>query len=285
MTLTFASGSNRASNIRGFAAIGQPIGVAYQEVSPDAEAELVALAGRGVPVFVDSGAFSEIEFGPTGPIVVHPIGHDGWRARLAMYRRLAEALGSDCYVVAPDRIGDQRHTLSLLTAWRDELAGIAAIGANVLVPIQKGDVSQAEFHRAVADVLGFEFTPSLPSKKNATTVDELTEYVREIRPARLHLLGLGAHNRNAALSLARIAEHAPNCIVSLDANLIAASVGRSNGPRGGPRVLTRAQDQARVLLDAGAIDGPNTAQELGIILAFGEASHLAAVVRRYGEAS
>jgi hypothetical protein len=279
MNICFASGSNRPADIRGFAAIGRAIGVAYPEVSPESERELVALAGRGIPVFVDSGAFSEIEFGPTGPVVVDPITPAGWDARMAMYRRLGAALGSDCYVVAPDRIGDQAHTLALLTERAAELAEIAATGAVVLVPIQKGDRTQAEFHRAVAAVLGdMPWTPALPSKKNATTVAELDAYVREIKPTSLHLLGLGERNRNAAISLALIEQHAPGCTVTLDANLIAASVGRSNGPEGGPRALTRARDQARVLIEAGVAAG--TPQELGIILAFGEPQHLAAALRQ-----
>jgi hypothetical protein len=270
--IRFASGSNRPADIRGFAAIGRAIGVAFPEVSPESESALVALAGRGIPVFVDSGAFSEIEFGPAGPVVVAPITSTGWDARMAMYRRLGAALGSSCYVVAPDRIGDQAHTLALLTERAAELAEIAAMGAVVLVPIQKGSMTQAAFHRAVSAVLPFAWTPALPSKKNATTVDELEAYVAEIKPVSIHLLGLGEKNKNAARSLALIEQHSPGCVVSLDANLIAASVGRTNGRGGGPRILTAARDRAAIMLDSGEARGYTT-QELGIILAFGTKEH------------
>lgn len=107
----FASGSSRPADIRGFAAIGHAIGVAAPEVSANAEAELVALAGRGIPVFVDSGAFSEVTFGAEGVTVVAPITDADWRERLALYRRLAVALGPDVYLVAPDRIADQEETI------------------------------------------------------------------------------------------------------------------------------------------------------------------------------
>lgn len=275
--ICFASGSNRPADIRGFAAIDRALGVAVPELSPEAVRELEALAGRGIPVFVDSGAFSEVEFTVAGPVVVRPLTTDDWQRIFDLYRRLAVALGSDVYVVACDRIGDQEHSLALLTAWEHEIRELAALGANVLVPIQKGTRSQVEYHRDVERVLaGVDFVPAIPSKKNATTVEELADYVAVIRPRRIHLLGLGTKNRNAEASLRCIEELSPGCAVTLDANLIAASVGRSNGPGGGPRVLTAARDRARALLDAGQAPARFAVQELGIILAFGEPRHIEA---------
>lgn len=283
-SICFASGSNRVADIRGFSAIGRAIGVAFPELTHEAEMELTGLANTGVPVFVDSGAFSEIEFGPAGPVVVKPITEAGWTRILALYRRLATALGSSVYVVAPDRIGDQEHTLALLTRWADDLREIAALGANVLVPIQKGTRTQAEFHRAVEAVLGFDFTPAIPSKKNATTVAELTAYVEAIHPRRIHLLGMGETGQKAAQALAAIAKHAPGCVVTMDSNLIMANVGRTNGRAGGRSPLTHARDVAQALIEARV---PGTAgrsvQELGIIIAFGEKHHLARVLAADGE--
>lgn len=261
----FASGSNRPADIRGFAAIGHAIGVAAHELSEAAIVELEALAGRGIPVFVDSGAFSEIEFGPAGPQVVRPIDAAGWDKRFALYRRLAFALGSQARLVAPDRIGDQEHTLHLLTQRASELASLAAMGAVILVPIQKGSKTQAEFYRAVREVLPFDFVPAIPSKKNATTLAELEAFVREIKPAAIHLLGMGPTNRKAKQALAAIEAGSPGCDVSLDANKIAANVGRSERQ---PRMLTRARDLATEMIRHG-VRGFLSAQELGIILAFG----------------
>src|SRR5215472_7917225 len=193
----FASGSNSPADIRGFAACGHAIGVAAIEVSANAEAELVKLAGTGLPVFVDSGAFSEIEFGPKGPQVVRPLTAERWAKTFGLYRRLAVALGSQLSVVAPDRIGDQEHTLALLTRYAAELAELAKLGANVLVPIQKGRWSQTEFARAVERVLPFGWTAAIPSKKNATTLEEVESFLRDYQPARVHFLGLGVKNRLA----------------------------------------------------------------------------------------
>jgi hypothetical protein len=97
--LYFASGSSRPADIRGFAAIGHAVGVSAPEVSPNAERELARLAGTGLAVFVDSGAFSEVEFSAEGVRVVRPIDHAAWTARLALYGRLAAALGSQVHLV------------------------------------------------------------------------------------------------------------------------------------------------------------------------------------------
>lgn len=259
----FASGSSRPADVRGFSAVHHPIGVAADEVSPAAEAELCRLAGTGLPVFVDSGAFSEVEFGPAGPVVVRPIGHEDWLRRLALYARLARALGPQAYLVAPDRVGDQDETLARLARYRDQLAELRALGARVLVAVQKGAMTQAAFVRRCAEVLGFDdFVHALPSKKNATTLEELAAYVAEVRPAALHLLGMGARNRNAARALALIAAASPETVVSMDSNLIAASVGLRP-----MRPLSRACVEARDLISRGA--GFRSGQEFGIMLAFG----------------
>ncbi len=264
----FASGSNTPADIRGFAACGHAIGVAAIEVSANAEAELMRLAGTGLSVFVDSGAFSEIEFTAEGPKVVRPLTVERWAKTFALYRRLAVALGRQLYVVAPDRIGDQAHTLALLTRYAAQLAELAALGANVLVPIQKGALAQADFARAVERVLPFAWTAAIPSKKNATTLAELEAFLRDYRPARVHLLGLGVKNRLAPAALALCERYVPEAPVSVDSNLIAANVGRGGRV---PRRLTRARDEAVRLIGAG-LSRVKAVQELAIILAFGSAS-------------
>lgn len=263
--LYFASGSNRSSDIRGFAAIGRAIGVAAPEVRASAEAELLALAGTGIPVFVDSGAFSEVKFTERGVEVVEEITDACWRERLALYARLAAALGAQVHLVAPDRIGDQEETLRRLSRYAPELRALRAAGAKILVPVQKGTRSQAAFVRDVELALGFsDFVHAIPSKKKATSLGELRAYLEEVRPGAVHFLGMGTRNANAPAAFALCAELVPGAAVSCDSNLIAASVGR--GGRA-PRPLTRARDEAAALIRGGAPF--RTAQELGIVLAFG----------------
>ena len=263
--LYFASGSNRSCEIRGFAAIGHAIGVAVSHLTNAAIDALCALAGTGLPVFVDSGAFSEIDFTANGPVVVNPITAADWADRLAVYATLADSLGSQLNVVAPDMVGNQDVTLARLARYADEMAAIAATGATVLVPIQKGALSQVEFHAAVAAVLGdTAWTPALPCKKAATTTDEIVAYCAAVQPARVHLLGLGITNSKAATVLARVAAVAPNTVVQLDSCAIRANVGWNNGRNGGPRRLTIAKE---IVARAGF--AADETQEIAIGLVFG----------------
>ena len=261
----FASGSSRAADIRGFAAIGHAIGVAAPEVSPASEAELVGLAGKGIRVFVDSGAFSEVTFSEVGVTVVKPITHADWTKRLALYHRLATALGDQVYLVAPDRIGDQEETLRRLVKYAPELRVLRWLGARILVPIQKGTKSQAAFARDVIAALGFDdFIHAIPSKKKATTLDEMRAYVRDVRPQAVHFLGMGIRNASAPAVLALCKDLIPNATLSFDSNMITANVGRGRGLR----PLTAARDRAARMIARGETT-ITSAQELGIILAFG----------------
>lgn len=243
----FASGSNRPAEIRGLSRAGADIGVAASQLSPAAEAELVALAGSDVQVFIDSGAFSEVKFGPTGPEVVKPMTDATWRDVLALYKRLAAALSDQLWIVAPDRVGCQETSLERLTRYSDDVAELRELGARILVPVQKGSRSQVDFARAVDLALGFaDWIPALPCKKAATTAAETAVFVAERQPAHVHLLGLGIRSRGLVAYLEPFASSSAS--VSLDACWITANVGRSNGAGGQPRRLTRARDAAKKIL-------------------------------------
>jgi len=244
-TAYFASGSNRPLEIRGLSAAGADIGVAAPQLSPAALGELEALAGSEIQVFCDSGAFSEVRFGPDGPRVVQPMGDDHWQAVFSVYRRLAVALGSSAWLVAPDRVGCQQTSLERLERYAAEVAELRALGARVLVPVQKGAASQAEFAAAVDTALGFsDWVAAIPAKKAATTAAEFAAFVAARRPAHVHLLGLGIRNSQLPAFLAA----AGSASVSLDSCWLTANVGRTNGPGGTPRRLTRARDAAKKIL-------------------------------------
>ncbi len=54
-------------------------------------------------------------------------------------------------MVAPDRVGDQHTTLARLACYLVEMAEMAALGAEVLVPVQNGDLSPAEFYQKAVE--------------------------------------------------------------------------------------------------------------------------------------
>ncbi len=229
--LYFASGASHPGEIRGFAAIGQPMGVAADECGGACERELAALAQSGIPVFVDSGAFGEIRFPAKGPPqVVKPISEQEWLRRLGLYERLAHVLGSQLYAVAPDRVGDQQETLARLRGYRRQIRSTRDRGAQILVPLQRGRLSLAQFQREAAKALGFDdFIPAVPMKKRATTAAELAEYLEQGCPSSLHLLGLGSKSPQAPKIVGMIQEHCPSTTLSLDSNKLKAYVGWEYG--------------------------------------------------------
>ncbi len=264
--LYFASGVSAPADLRGFARIGHPLGVSLPALSAPAVDYLCSLAGRGLPVMADNGAFSEVEMGEAGPVVVAPIDEQGWAWRMALYRRLARALGPSLWCVAPDRVGDQVETLARLRRWARSVRKVRRLGARVIVPIQRGELSAAAFDRACGEALGFtDFVRAIPGNKAAMPPAELEGYLRKVRPAAVHVLGAGPKSPRFAALADVLRRLTPDAAVSCDSNLIAAHVGRSNGPGGAPRALTAIQHGGRSpWQDFGPKD-----RSTAIVLAFG----------------
>jgi len=244
----FASGSSRVGDVLGFHRAGVDVGVTAPEVSGRAAEEtLCSLAGTGRRVFVDSGAFSEIDFGPDGPFVVEPITDAEWNERLDCYERLARVLGSQLYVVAPDKVAFQWETLERLEQYAPRVRALRALGANIIVAHQKGSLSLAEFNAYAVDFLGFDdFICGIPSAKDATNLETLREFCAAVKPARLHLLGLGPKGKSFGAKLAAIAEVSPETEVFCDSVALTPLVGRPGKNIKETRVLTAAQDAVAV---------------------------------------
>ena len=298
-------------DIRGFATIKHSLGVAAEQIHEASENELYKIAGSGIPVFVDSGAFNERRFNerhhckeakkcqrgdcvgdgqlprtdlPEGiPYTFKFITEAEWQVRLDLYARLAAVYAAagaahDLYLVAPDMIADQQVTLDRLHRWAEEMRALRSLGVNILVVAQKGPaMDQAAFDAKVADVLQFDdYVRALPCKKGATTLEELGAFCKAVKPGKLHLLGMGVNNANAQKAMDIIAANSPSSIVSMDSNKITANVGRQ---RDGVRPLTAARDLAEKLISKGRVayeDCRASIQELGIVLAFGRGYQLAA---------
>jgi hypothetical protein len=219
----FASGANEAREIRGFQLAGVSVGVAVSHVREEAVSQLISST---LPVFADSGAFSEVSFTAEGPRVVSEITHDEWLRRLSIYLRLAKALHSNLTIVAPDRVADQTVTLQRLQRYRGQLHEIAKYGVEVLLPVQNGELSPAEFYRRAVAVAGLPLIPAMPMKKAATSFAGVIAFVREIRPPRLHLLGMGYERSRARLLVRTLQAVAPDMRISMDSNRIRAVTGK-----------------------------------------------------------
>jgi hypothetical protein len=232
----FASGANEAREIRGFQLAAVPVGVAVSLLRESAIRELLNCE---LPVFADSGAFSECVFTIDGqPTFPNPITGAEWKRRLSIYRRLAESLGGLLSIVAPDRVADQDVTLQRLCQYRDELAGIAALGADILIPVQNGALSPVEFYRTAVRASGLDLVPAMPMKKAATAFAEVLAFVQEVQPRRIHLLGMGYERNRARKLVAMLQAISPEMEISLDSNRLRAVTGQG-------RVMTKTETVLR----------------------------------------
>ena len=241
LVASFASGSNHAGELVGFAEAGWDVGFAADKVNQLSEDALLALAGSGVAVFADSGAFGEMTVTDKGLVVKKVITDAAWRSRIALYLRLGRVLGDQLYAVAPDRVGDQVVTVQRLRRYAAEMKAVADTGAVVLVPLQKGALSLADMHRLAASILPWAWTPAIPSRLASTSLADVEAYIREIQPAAIHMLGMGETSKKWPAFKAMFDRAARHDIrVSLDSVKITAHVGRKRSIAR----LTAAQDRA-----------------------------------------
>lgn len=221
----YASGSNHPGEIRGFAELGHPIGVSALQLS---ERALTLLGQVRVPLFVDSGAFGET--------AGRAFDSARWERVLDVYERLARV---GVRVVAPDKVGDQIETLARLRRHRWRLLWLRALGAELIVPLQRGPLGLVELYDRVVELLGDEdFVVGLPGNRAALDEEDLLPLLRARTPRALHVLGMGPANRRAPSFVAFLAEHAPEAELSMDSNLRLAHLGEG-------RRLTLAEGEAQ----------------------------------------
>lgn len=250
----YASGSNSPGEIRGFAALGIPVGFCAGVIGGPGLQELERQKDTGLMVFGDSGAYSEVALPRTGRgavghehrcrrmAVVRAITPEQWGTRLEIYERIAASYGGRFAAVAPDLVGDQEGTLRRVFTYRATLHNLANAGAKLLLPLHQGVRGLAAFHEEVEETLGIGMVPAFPMLKGTTPLPELMRFVATRTPPEIHLLGLGIRSPRARTVLPLLARSSPMTFVTMDANLITASVGRKeNGSAARP--LTAAQDE------------------------------------------
>ena len=220
----FWSGSNRAGEIRALDECGVPIGVTVDAMDK-AGRSLAELKKTSVPVFIDSGAFGEVQFSINtfNFEIKKEITHRDWQDRLALYKKITIALPGRCYVVAPDQVGSQEGTISRLERYKQEVNELIELGARVIVPLQKGVLSQEEFDMYVQAILGHtHYIRGIPSKKAAATTEEIAALSRALpQDAELHLLGLGPWGKRFKEIIPSIQQR----VISCDSCRIIALVG------------------------------------------------------------
>lgn len=247
MPIIFASGTNDAGEIRGMRDAGIAVGTVANELyNPEALREVEDLAGTGLPVFVDSGAFSEVTEQKDGPpVVTKPIPDSEWKKRLQLYIHLSKKLGGQLNAVAPDQIANQQTTLWRLRQYASEMKQVAQNGSHVLVVLQGGPMDRITFFKRATEAIGFSenVVPCFPMKKAPASKAEIVEFMKVVKPKRVHFLGLGIRGKDTAEILDAAQAASPESQITIDANIISGHVGRAkDGVAASSRTLTAAQD-------------------------------------------
>lgn len=250
----FASGLNSPGEIRGLS--GMHLGITADEIRSGLLEEIELIAGGLTRLFVDSGAFSEVEFNPSSGCleIAHPITDAMWTERFDLYTWAALNFGPKAYVVAPDCVGDQDLTLARLERWAPHVAAVASLRANIIVPVQKGTLPMSAMFSRACEILGLREMPiaGIPMKKDATSLEDLAELVDSMPwyGARFHLLGLGpkAKKNMFQRAIRCIRSRRPNAIITSDSAIVRGLAGRAHEYKGKmtkTRDYTRFQDDAR----------------------------------------
>jgi hypothetical protein len=229
--LAYTSGTNRTCDIHGVRKAGLPIGV---DVSKLSESGIRAILESKVPILLDSGAFGEVTIQCGEAMVTRPISDQEWTRRLDIYLRITRGLcrpRQRCHppavtVIAPDQVGSQEATLERLKRFRADIKRLRSAGAEVVVPMQAGDLRIADFYHKVTATLGFRPVPAMPMKKAPQAVEQICQFLQDVHVRRLHFLGIGPSNGKLQSLLAAIRDLAPCVRISMDSNRIRAAVGQ-----------------------------------------------------------
>jgi hypothetical protein len=195
--LHFVSGVKNPKEVELMLATSRPFGVTLGECGKPCMA-LVTSAYKGFsrhqglpPLFIDTGAFGEVR----GLAITHR----DWVHKLDTVYQLASRAGPNAtllYAVAPDKVGDQAQTLARLRHYRPKVKQIQNTGAHVIVGLQPGALSLSQMHDEVDQILGGDWLPGIPmTNRSGMTQQIFEDYLREKKPARIHLLGAGPRSQ------------------------------------------------------------------------------------------
>lgn len=237
----FMSGSNQPGEIAALAELGRNVGVAVPELYEPSLEQIAKHFGFGViRLFVDSGAYSEVDLSenkpPTWP---RPITDAEWHRRMRMYVSLAQIVRQRGYFVAPDRVADQEVTVQRLRAYGAYIGYVAAYGCQVLVPVQRGRLPMAKLYELEREILlgygvpPWQMYPAVPLRRAATPLPDLAVFARSLvceerawrdpatgrthheRP-RLHMLGRGVYSPEYRDTIAAVLDACPDVQITSD---------------------------------------------------------------------
>jgi hypothetical protein len=257
----FISGANDPGDMLGLVDCGLDWGCAVNELRPKWELGVQYTLDTDLLSFWDSGAVSEWNFKKKPPKRRYVITDEDWRIRLSVYLWVAERLGPQAHLVAPDEVMSQGATLKRLARYADTMRECYERGANIVVPHQGGQLSLELFTGAAADILGFDdFIVGFPMREISGTTQMITplpavvSYCDVMQPQRIHLLGIGPrkrHHPQFAEVLEPIVAVAPETDIFADSAALVGMrglTGSAKSKKRTPRPLKVAEERAIELL-------------------------------------
>jgi len=199
-------------------------------------------------LFFDSGAFSEIN--KQGQ-VVKPI---KWKDVFNLYLQAHNDYGDRLYIVAPDRMGDQRESLRRLKKWVNDGG---TVFSNTIIPLQsnihgKGkSLSLKQMYAKINKMLEHTpleetWIPAIPvTQKSPYNLNDVLQFIKDVRPKRLHILGASPANPLFERFSQSLPAVDPFIDLSLDAQRLTAMVGFKDKAKTIPRTLTELEQSYR----------------------------------------
>jgi hypothetical protein len=208
---------SRASDFSGARDAGVPVGVVAGELTGN---QLIFSLPRyldvGGKVFVDSGAFAAFLTGET----------IDWTDVIQRYQRIIDCtlhLPTNLYVVAPDVVGDQAATLTLIGQWKSAIVSMINAGANVIVPIQHGNIPAQDMINLIKTSLGTDkWVAGIPSNRAAMPLEECATLSHHT----YHILGRVQKNDDQIARIIALRALNPAATVTADANWIRSRIAK-----------------------------------------------------------
>jgi len=95
--------------------------------------------------------------------------------------------------VAPDVVGDQSASISLLQQYIEPIANLLKNGANLMLPLQKGHMSLSSCYQVEIAIIPTQYhhqiVVGLPSNAEAINTTDIIDFVKTVTPTRIHFLG------------------------------------------------------------------------------------------------
>jgi hypothetical protein len=200
----YASGMSRSRDMSAAIESAAGLGTEIGELSSPAMDKIADAIAAGKPVFVDSGAFNAFKRAlREGDPGASRLDFDRVFAKYnELSRRVREKAGEYAghallMMVAPDVIGDQEATLSLVEEHAEQIMDWIDAGHDVIVPFQKGPINQYEAFLRVREALHhMPFVVGIPSAAEALSAADLRQLVGQpYKPDRIHVLGAVSSRR------------------------------------------------------------------------------------------